>query len=212
MTVRKIGIVDSQMGNLRSVELALQHLGCAPVWLRDADALAEVDTVVLPGVGAFARAMQELAGMGLVEPLRAWARADRPFLGICLGFQLMFEHSEEDGPTPGLGLWPGAVTALPDRDALGRRLKVPHMGWNHCEAGAASAGSPLAGFADNWFYFVHSYAAPGELPGIPHLCCNYGRRFVAAAAQSRVWGTQFHPERSGRRGLALLQQFLEVTA
>jgi glutamine amidotransferase len=200
-----VGIVDYRMGNLRSVELALVHLGATPRWVHGPDDLQGLDAVVLPGVGAFARAMDELAALELVAPLQRWAERGRPLLGICLGFQLLFEASDEQGETAGLGLLPGRVTRLPDTAADGGRLKVPHMGWNTVRA---VGQGPLTDFDGAWFYFVHSYAAPAEIGDRHGLVSEHGRPFAAAVVEGALWGCQFHPERSGRVGLDLLTRFL----
>lgn len=202
-----VGIVDYRMGNLRSVELALQHLGASPRWIHGPDDLQGLDAVVLPGVGAFARAMEELEALDLTSHLRRWAERGRPLLGICLGFQLLFVASDEQRETAGLGLLPGRITRLPELGPDGARLKVPHMGWNTVRA---VGDGPLTAFDGDWFYFVHSFAAPAELPGCAHLVAEHGRPFVAAVAAGPLWGAQFHPERSGRVGLRLLQRFLET--
>lgn len=206
MTAPRVGIVDYRMGNLRSVEWALEHLGAAPVKVRGPAELADVDIALLPGVGHFGRGMQELAAMDLVQPLQDWAAAGRPLLGICLGFQLLFQSSEE-GDAEGLGILAGRVTRLPDRTVDAGRLKVPHMGWNRISA--AGAGNPLTAYDGRWFYFVHTYAAPASLD-VPHATTVYGRTFAAAAVAGNVWGFQFHPERSGADGLALLAAALRA--
>ncbi len=207
MSGPRVGIVDYRMGNLRSVELALVHLGALPRWVHSPDGLQGLDAVVLPGVGAFARAMDELAVLDLVAPLRRWVERGRPLLGICLGYQLLFEASDEQGETTGLGLLPGRVTRLPDTSPDGARLKVPHMGWNTVR----SVGQgPLTDFDGAWFYFVHSYAAPAEIGDQHGLVAEHGRPFAAAVVQGSLWGCQFHPERSGRVGLELLDRFLKA--
>lgn len=208
MSPPQVGIVDYRMGNLRSVEWALERLGARPRWVHGPADLEGLDAVVLPGVGAFPKAMEELARMGLTGHLQRWIEHERPFLGVCLGFQLLFESSDEGAGAAGLGALPGTVTRLPAADREGGRLKVPHMGWNTVEAAATG---PLADFGDHWFYFVHSFAAP-ERVETDHLVSDYGRPFVSAVARDRLWGAQFHPERSGREGLRLLERFLAVVA
>lgn len=195
-----LGIIDYGMGNLRSVEWALNHLGLTPKWLRRGDDWRDLDAVILPGVGAFPKGMEELHNRGLYQPIKGWLAAQKPFLGICLGFQMLFESSSEGGGAKGFGVWPGAVTRLPDKAGL----KVPQIGWNDVKA----SGPDLAAFDGKYFYFVHSFAGPETLPAA-NLTSNYGRPFVSAAASGKIWGSQFHPERSGSDGLKFLRAFLD---
>jgi len=208
MTAPGIGIVDYQMGNLRSVEWAFAHLGARPIWVRTPADMDACDIVVLPGVGAFPRAMRELAAMELEAPLAAWLAAEKPFLGICLGFQLLFEHSEEDTGARGFGAFPGRITRLPATDAEGARYKIPQIGWNRVQAVPADAGNPWQPFDGEYVYFVHTFAAPAGL-ALPALETTYSAPLTAAVARGPIWGTQFHPERSGRVGLAVLRHFLQ---
>ncbi|ADY55076.1 imidazole glycerol phosphate synthase subunit hisH [Syntrophobotulus glycolicus DSM 8271] len=194
-----IGIVDYGRGNLRSVEKALEKLGFEAGILRSPDELKKTDGLILPGVGAFADAMEALNREGWVQPLRDYAGSGRPFLGICLGMQLLFEMGEEHGEHPGLGLLPGRVVKFP------AGLKIPHMGWNTLRL---VRESPLtAGIPDNsYFYFVHSYYAQADEDCIAGVS-EYGITFPAFTGRDNIWGAQFHPEKSSPWGLVMLKNF-----
>ena len=194
-----IAILDYGMGNLRSVQKAFEYLGEEA---RITESPAEADGashVVLPGVGAFADAIERLRQSGLDGALLRAARAGKPVLGICLGMQLMFAASEENGHYEGLGLFPGSITRL---EAPG--LKVPHMGWNTIRTRAC----PLfdAG-EEQCVYFVHSYCAAEVSPEWTAAVCDYGKPFSAAVCRGNVMATQFHPEKSGAVGLRMLRRF-----
>jgi glutamine amidotransferase len=195
-----IGIIDYDRGNLRSVEKALEKLGFAARILEKPEQLAEVKGVILPGVGAFADAMNALEERGWIQPLLAYAEAGRPLLGICLGMQVLFEVGEEHGEHRGLGLLPGRVVRFP----VGR--KIPHMGWN-----TLTQERPcflLEGIPDEaYFYFVHSYYALTEDQEILVGMSDYGVYFPALVGQNNIWGAQFHPEKSSPWGLKLLENF-----
>ncbi|RMD80791.1 MAG: imidazole glycerol phosphate synthase subunit HisH [Gammaproteobacteria bacterium] len=201
------------MGNLRSVAKALEH--AAPGWTVTVTGEPEVvlaaQRVVFPGVGAVGDCMAELRRRGLDQALREAVRAGRPLLGICLGLQALFQRSEESGGVEGLGLLPGVVRAFPQplRDPeSGRRLKVPHMGWNQVWP---TRSHPLwEGIAPGErFYFVHSYyAQPAEEADVAATCV-YGLRFPCAVARGSLFAVQFHPEKSQRAGLRLLASFAE---
>jgi imidazole glycerol-phosphate synthase subunit HisH len=197
-------IVDYGSGNLRSVQKAFEKLGVAAMVTSDPEAVAAASRLVLPGVGAFGDAMRELQSRGLVEPIVAHARADRPFLGICMGLQLLFETGFEHGSHAGLGVLPGDVI----RFELADSLKVPHMGWN--TARWQAAWQP-PGAAD-YFYFVHSYHARPADPSIIAALTDYGGEFCSAVRRGRLFATQFHPEKSQAAGLRLLGSWLEATA
>ena len=199
-----IAIVDYGRGNLGSVEKAFERVGIPALVTEDPRAVDEAAAVVLPGDGAFHDAMSNLAARGLIEPLRRALDGTRPFLGICLGYQLLFSASEEFGEGRGLDVIPGIVRRFP----AGR--KVPHMGWNRVEHDGSLVlfdGIPSGAH----FYFVHSYypELPAGAGGVkPQLAwCDYGRRFAAAVQHGRVHATQFHPEKSQRWGLRLLENF-----
>ena len=201
-----IAIVDSGSGNLRSVERALAHAGGAPVLTRDPDVVRRADRVVVPGQGAFADCMAEMQSSGLGEAVREVIRAGVPYLGICLGLQILFEDSEEHGPVAGLGILPGHVVRLPAGP-----LKVPHIGWNQVRG---ARGEPLLrGIpAEAHFYFIHSYVAvPDEARSVA-LTCDYGGAFCAAVRQGNLFACQFHPEKSQAVGLRLLANFAGASA
>jgi len=194
-------IVDYGSGNLRSVQKAFERLGAAAAITSDPAAVAAADRLVLPGVGAFGDAMRELTGRGLVEPIQAHLRADRPFLGICMGLQLLFERGLEGGSHAGLGVLAGEVA----RFDLPPGLKVPHMGWN-----AVSWREDRRSPAD-YFYFVHAYHARPADPAVIAATTDYGGPFCAAVRRGRLFATQFHPEKSQAVGLRLLSDWLGST-
>ena len=195
-----IAIVDYGRGNLGSVEKAFERVGIPAVVTEDPRAVDEAAAVVLPGDGAFHDAMANLAARGLVEPLRRALDGTRPFLGICLGYQLLFSTSEEFGEGRGLDVIPGVVRRFP----AGR--KVPHMGWNRVEHDGSLAlfdGIPSGAH----FYFVHSYYPEPSRSDVRFAWCDYGLRFPAAVQHGRIHATQFHPEKSQRWGLRMLENF-----
>ncbi len=198
-----IAVVDSGSGNLRSVERALAHVGGAPQLTADPDAVRRADLVVVPGQGAFADCMVQMQRRGLGEAVREAVRAGRPYLGICLGLQILFEESEEHGPVPGLGLLRGRVV----RFRGGQGLKVPHIGWNQVRA---RRDEPLlAGVPDAaHFYFIHSYCAAPAEPDLVALTCDYGGEFCAAVRRDNLFACQFHPEKSQAMGLRVLTNFV----
>jgi glutamine amidotransferase len=201
----RVAILDYGMGNLRSVEKAFERVGAEAELTSDPGRAADADGLVLPGVGAFPKAMEEVRDRGLDQLIRERAAAGTPVLGICLGYQLLFESSSELGGADGLGLLRGAVTEL---DAPG--LKVPHIGW---EPVRWRAGELVEGIeAEAPFYFVHSFtprpADEAEVIGT----AQHGERFACAAARPPVYGVQFHPEKSSRAGLRLLSNFVRICA
>lgn len=201
----RVALIDYGAGNLRSAARALAEAGGNPVVTSSADGLAGVDFIVVPGVGAFAPAMRRLTAAGLAGPLVDAAHRGVPLVGICLGMQVLFERSEEGEPTPGLSLLRGTVRRLP------ASVKVPHMGWNALEP---RPGDPLfAGLAARpYVYFVHSYIATPDDPGIVVAQTEYGVRFASVVRQGRIWGLQFHPEKSSRTGAAILRNLLALIA
>ena len=206
--MKRVVVVDSGTGNLRSVEKALAHVGATVTVSSDADVIARADRVVVPGQGAFADTMAGLARGGVVDAVRAAVARGVPYLGLCLGLQVLFESSEEHGPVAGLGLLRGRVVRFPEdaRDADGARVKVPHMGWNQVDAPRADA---VAGPAGAWYYFVHSYYAVPDEP-VTVLTARYaGLDVCAAVRKDNILATQFHPEKSQAAGLSLLARFLE---
>jgi glutamine amidotransferase len=198
-----IAVLDYGMGNLRSVEKAFEHVGAEVEITYDAERIRAASGLVLPGVGAFPKAMRAIGERGLDVLIHERREAGVPMLGICLGMQLLFERSVELGGAEGLGLLPGEVRAL---EAPG--LKIPQIGWN---AVTWKRESPLVdGLADpTAFYHVHSFA-PVASNGVVLGTAEYGSEFVSAVAGDGVWGVQFHPEKSGPDGLTLLQNFLEL--
>lgn len=194
-----IAVLDYGIGNLRSAEKALQHVGADAVLVSDPGAAASAAGVVLPGVGSFGRCMTALRESGLDRVAVGFVESGRPFLGICVGMQMLYEGSTESPSVPGLGLLAGQVSILP------ASVKRPQMQWNVLNA--AGEGHPmLQGLgAEPWVYFVHSYAAP--LGPEVAATCDYGGPVAAAVAKGSVWATQFHPEKSGAAGLRLLANF-----
>ena len=197
-----IGIIDYGMGNLRSVQKALEYLGQEARITDRPEVIREAGHVVLPGVGAFQDAIERLRRTGLDRAFTDAAAAGKPVLGICLGMQLMYEASEENGCFEGLGLLPGRITLL---DAPG--LKVPHMGWNTIKTRAC----PLFDAGERKdVYFVHSYCAQA-VNGDTAAVCTYGQPFTAAACRGNILATQFHPEKSGSVGLEMLRRFAAMS-
>lgn len=195
-----IGIVDYGRGNLRSVEKALVRGGFPAGVLNDPGEISRVQGLILPGVGAFADAMAALRQRGWMEALLDFAQSGAPFLGICLGMQVLFEVGEEHGEHTGLGLLPGRVVKFPQ----GR--KIPHMGWNTVrweQESYLSQGIP----ANAWFYFVHSYYVETTDSSLVTGSSDYGVHFPALVGKGNVWGAQFHPEKSSPYGLKILENF-----
>jgi imidazole glycerol-phosphate synthase subunit HisH len=199
-----VALVDYGMGNRRSVEKALEHVGATVARTADRDEIAGADAIVLPGVGAFPEAMRRLRSLALEDVIRDRAGAGVPLLGICLGMQLLFERSDEHEGATGLGLLPGTVTRL---DAP--RLKIPHIGWNEVTFSRPSALTDGLGERAA-FYHVHTFACrPREERDVVGRG-EYGERFVSIVERGNVMGAQFHPEKSSRDGLALLRNFAGV--
>jgi glutamine amidotransferase len=197
-----IAIVDYGMGNLRSVQKAFEHLGHAAAVTNDPNRLADATKLVLPGVGAFRDAIARLRSSGLDRPILAHIHAGRPFLGICLGLQLLFDRSYEDGVYEGLGVLAGEVVRFPDTPGL----KVPHMGWNLLRVRRRAPclqDLPQPPFV----YFVHSYYVVPRDQDLIAAEADYPRPFAAAVWRDNVFATQFHPEKSQRVGLAMIQKF-----
>ena len=199
-----IAIIDYGMGNLRSVQKGFERVGAAATVTRDAAEIERADGVVLPGVGAFGACMENLRGYGLVDVVRRTVESGKPFLGICLGMQLLFEESEEFGPVQGLGLLRGRVVRFADRGDPD--LRIPHMGWNQIRA---RQDSPVLRDIedDSAVYFVHSYYVEPADPAVIATTTDYGGEFVSAVARDNVFACQFHPEKSQRIGLTMLRNF-----
>jgi glutamine amidotransferase len=200
--MQQIVIVDYGMANLRSVQKAFENVGHAAVISGDPNRVAEADKVVLPGVGAFRDAIARLREAHLAAPLIAHVRAGKPFLGVCLGLQLLFTTSHEDGVYPGLDLFPGEVVRFADVPGL----KVPHMGWNQLRIRRRSP--VLADVAEgSAVYFVHSYYVVPKDPGLVATETDYPTPFASSVWADNVFATQFHPEKSQRVGLTMLRNF-----
>lgn len=199
-----IAIIDYDAGNIKSVEKALQYLGEEAVITRDAGEILMADKVILPGVGAFGDAMEKLNRYGLVPVIHEVVEKGIPFLGICLGLQLMFESSEEAPGVEGLGLLKGKIVRIPEGDGL----KVPHMGWNSLSF--PKEGRLFAGIPENsYVYFVHSYYLQAE-EDIVTATAEYGVAIHASVEKGNVFACQFHPEKSSHTGLTILKNFVEL--
>jgi imidazole glycerol-phosphate synthase subunit HisH len=195
-----IAIVDYGMGNLRSVQKGLERVGCDARIVTGAKDLDGAAGVVLPGVGAFAAAMKNLEARKLTGPILKQIKSGKPFLGICLGLQMLFDCSEEFERTPGLGLFPGKVVRFAGD------LKVPHMGWNQCffrNRGTTGDGIPDGSF----FYFVHSFYVAPDDASLAMTVTDYGIEFVSSITKDNITAVQFHPEKSQKWGLKLLENF-----
>ena len=200
-----IALIDYDAGNIKSVEKALDFLGAENVLTRDPSVILNADGVILPGVGSFGDAMKRLEGYGLSDVIKKVCEKGTPFLGICLGLQLLFESSEESVGVEGLGILKGKVKKIPDSAGL----KVPHMGWNNLSY--PSKGRLFEGIPENsYVYFVHSYYLEAEDKDIVKATTDYGTLIHASVEQENVFACQFHPEKSSEVGLKILQNFLNV--
>jgi glutamine amidotransferase len=203
-----IGIIDYGMGNLMSVSNAFRSLGHEAFIASRPDELDRADKIVLPGVGAFERAIAELRRGGWAERVMGAASGGVPLMGICLGMQLLFEVSFENGTHEGLGIFQGKVERIPDgAPPGGKKLKIPQVGWNKLEARKKSAILPDSG--DAYVYFVHSYYAAACDEDVSTVV-EYGTEIVAAVERGNIFGLQFHPEKSGEIGLGILRRFAET--
>ncbi len=197
-----IAILDYDAGNIRSVEKALKFLGEEVCVTRDNEEIRKADEVILPGVGSFGDAMENLRSFGLVSALKEAAAEGKPVLGICVGMQLFFESSEESPGVEGLGLLKGRIRRIPDAPGL----KVPHMGWNSLHL--QNHGRLFRGIPEqSYVYFVHSYYPEAEDPSIVTATAEYGVTIHASAEQGNLFACQFHPEKSSDVGLAILKNF-----
>lgn len=199
-----IVVVDSGVANLRSVANSLRYLGAEMRIAHTPEEIAGASKIILPGVGAFSAGITKLREGGFIEPLRDYARRGMPFLGICLGMQLLFERSYEMGDFEGLGLLPGEIIKFPDGGP-----KIPHIGWNQLHFDGSS--QLLCGVSSGAYaYFVHSYYARLGRPGDLIAYCDYGVDFPAVVGHDNVFGAQFHPEKSQHTGLTLLKNFMAL--
>lgn len=197
-----VAIIDYGAGNLHSVKNALDYLGAGSVVTSDAEVIAGADHVILPGVGAFGDAMRCMEERGLIETVKRAADGSKPFLGICLGLQLLFESSEESPGAEGLGIFKGRVARIPDCG-----LKIPHMGWNNISLPKKSAILPEN---EPFVYFVHSYYIEPEDISEVSAYTEYGTKLAVAVERGNVFATQFHPEKSGEVGMEILRRFLSL--
>ena len=198
-----IAIIDYDAGNIRSVEKALTALGEQPVVTRDKENILAADKLILPGVGAFGDAMERLRQYGLVEVIREAVKKGTPLLGICLGLQLLFERSDESDGVEGLGILKGEILKIPDSPGL----KIPHMGWNSLKI--RPEAKLFHGIEDGaYVYFVHSYYLKAEDESIVAASTEYGTVIHASVERENVFACQFHPEKSGEVGLAILKNFI----
>lgn len=200
---KTIALVDYGMGNLRSVAKAWEHVGARVRIVTHPDAIADAQALVLPGVGALGDCMAALKSTGFDRAVRDWIAADKPFFGICLGMQALFEHSEE-GDVEGLGILPGQVL----RFRLPPTFKVPHMGWNSVRWVRRTPVDAGLDPRNDQFYFVHSYHVETPDPAIVWGACEYGHEFTCAVNSGNCYATQFHPEKSQDKGLALYKNFI----
>ena len=202
----RIAVVDFGAGNLRSVAKALERSGLAPDITADPAAVRRADGVVLPGVGAFADAVTSLSATGLDDAVRDQLAAQRPYLGLCLGLQVLFDEGDEHGVTPGLGILSGRIERFPDRTPDGEQLRVPHIGWNTVKF---SGDHPMLSRLpdEDCFYFVHSYRAIPDRASDVVGRVDYGGEFAAAVAREGMFAVQFHPEKSQSAGRRLLDAF-----
>ena len=209
--MKDVRILDLSMGNLRSVQKAFEAVGARAVLIREPEEVAGADRLVLPGVGAFGDAMDAIDSRALGGAIREHVARGRPPLGICLGMQVLFEVGWEGGRRSGLGVLAGEVRPMPkDLEVDGRRLKVPHMGWNRLRPTPGGRERLAGADSSPWCYFVHSYHAVPEDRGVVAATTTYGIEFCSAIARENLVATQFHPEKSQRVGLDLLAGFLEV--
>ncbi|MBN1823713.1 MAG: imidazole glycerol phosphate synthase subunit HisH [Endomicrobiales bacterium] len=208
MKLPEIAVIDYGMGNLRSVAKALERAGAKAVVTSDARKVLASSGVVFPGVGAFGPAKKNIDKHGMAESIRGTVAAGKPFLGLCLGFQLLFERSCEDGTHGGFGVIPGEVNRF-GYSGASRRLKVPHMGWNRVFLKNRDGSRMFKGIPDKtYFYFVHSYyGVPSDKSWVSGVT-EYGKWFCSAVEKENVWACQFHPEKSSANGLKILKNFV----
>lgn len=206
MVINMVAIIDYDAGNIKSVKKALHYLGEEAVITRDRDTILGADRVILPGVGAFGDAMEKLRTYELDKVIQEVVAQNTPFLGICLGLQLLFESSEESEGVEGLGILKGKVVRLPEESDL----KIPHIGWNSLKY--PNPGRLFTGIAeDSYVYFVHSYYLQAKDPSIVTATTEYGTLIHASVEQGNVFACQFHPEKSSEVGMQILKNFLTIS-
>lgn len=209
----RVTIVDYGLGNLLSVERAFRKCDAEVAMASTAEEILAAERLVLPGVGAFGDGMRGLRERGLIEPIKAYARNGRPLLGICLGMQMLFDMSEEFGNHEGLGLIPGRVTAIPGTTTAGLPHKIPHISWNSLKATTSSWEDTIFQDlpAESSMYFVHSFTAAPAQAEHRLADCDYNGRLISAAVRAgKVYGCQFHPEKSGEKGLRIIRAFTHL--
>ncbi len=210
----KVTILDYGIGNILSVNRAFEYCGAEVILTDRPEEVIKADMLVLPGVGAFGDGMKGLASRNLIDPIREYAKTNRPFLGICLGMQMMLDESEEFGIHEGLGLIHGRVVKIDDTAVDGYMHKIPHIGWNGLVAPSCAKwdNTILAGIpADSTVYFVHSFTAVPDNDENRLADAYYGGRLISAVIrQGNIYGCQFHPEKSGKTGLKIIENFLRL--
>lgn len=200
-----IAIIDYGAGNIQSVSKALAHIGCEAFITRDKDKILKADGAVLPGVGSFGDTMDTMIEYGIKDTVIEYAKSGKPFLGICLGLQLLFPKSEESPEAEGLGIFDGSITKIPS----GEGLKIPHIGWNSLDI--KKNDGLFKGIGKNpYVYFVHSYFLNASDKSIVSAQTEYGVTIDAAVEKGNVYATQFHPEKSGETGLKILRNFADI--
>lgn len=200
-----IAIIDYGAGNIQSVNKALAHIGCEAFITRDKDKILKADGAVLPGVGSFGDTMDTMIEYGIKDTVIEYTKSGKPFLGICLGLQLLFHKSEESPDAKGLGIFDGSITKIPS----GEGLKIPHIGWNSLDI--KKSDGLFKGIGKNpYVYFVHSYFLNASDKSIVSAQTEYGVTIDAAVEKGNVYATQFHPEKSGETGLKILRNFADI--
>ena len=200
-----IAIIDYGAGNIQSVSKALAHIGCEAFITRDKDKILKADGAVLPGVGSFGDTMDTMTEYGIKDTVIEYTKSGKPFLGICLGLQLLFPKSEESPDAKGLGIFDGSITKIPS----GEGLKIPHIGWNSLDI--KKSDGLFKGIGKNpYVYFVHSYFLNASDKSIVSAQTEYGVTIDAAVEKGNVYATQFHPEKSGETGLKILRNFADI--
>ena len=202
-----IGVIDYGAGNLRSVCNSLKKLSVNSTLIRSPEDIKDISSIIFPGVGSFGDSSEQLKKQRLFDPIKSWLKEDRPFLGICIGFQMLFEKSDESPNSGGFGIIPGKVVRFPEENLL----KVPHMGWNEIKFENSSDPIWQGIKTSTHFYFVHSYyPEPLESNSVSSIT-SYGLEFASSVRCGNIFGTQFHPEKSQAAGLKLISNFLKLT-